>query len=76
MPYTFQFIEGSGDYRLTYDPPKDAADADWVKRNGLAADRLASGGWKNLPKAEVVEIQARTEFDRFDPMEVCATRPR
>jgi len=74
MPYTFQFIEGSGDYRLIYDTPKDTADADWVMRHGIAGDRLAAGGWTNLPTAEVVEIQARTEFDRFDPMEVCATR--
>ena len=74
MPYTYQFFEGSGDYRLTYDAPKDTADADWAKRNALASDQLASGKWKDLPKAEVVEIQARTQFDRFDPMEVCATR--
>lgn len=73
MPYTYTFLEGSGDYRLTYDAPEDTADDEWLKRNNLTEDRPAADRWKELPRAEVVEIQARTEFDRFDPMEVCAT---
>jgi len=35
---------------------------------------LSRGNWQRLPRAELVEIQAKTEFDRFDPMEVIATR--
>ena len=35
--------------------------------------QLAQGLWKQLPEATVVEIQARGEFERFDPMEVIAT---
>ncbi|OGV83165.1 MAG: hypothetical protein A3K19_06685 [Lentisphaerae bacterium RIFOXYB12_FULL_65_16] len=35
---------------------------------------ITRGNWQLLPPAEVVEIQAKTEFDRFDPMEVIATR--
>ena len=34
---------------------------------------ITRGNWQLLPSAEVVEIQAKTEFDRFDPMEVTAT---
>lgn len=73
MPYTYTFVEGSGDYRLTYNAPEDTVDAEWLNRNGLEAVQLVSK-WQELPKAEVPEIQARTDFDRFDPMEVCATR--
>ncbi|NLB56456.1 MAG: hypothetical protein GX811_11990, partial [Lentisphaerae bacterium] len=74
MPYTYQFIEGSGDYRLNYDPPQFTAEPDWISKNHLAHEQLTSTKWKELPRATVVEIQARTEFDRFDPMEVCATK--
>jgi hypothetical protein len=34
---------------------------------------LSRGDWQRLPQAELVEIQAKTEFDRVDPMEVIAT---
>jgi len=56
-----------------YFPPKDTADPAWRAAHGLAADALAQGAWKALPEAELVEIQARGEFHRFDPMEVIAT---
>lgn len=34
---------------------------------------ISRGNWQRLPRAELVEIQAKTEFDRVDPMEVIAT---
>jgi len=34
---------------------------------------FSRGNWQRLPRAELVEIQAKTEFDRFDPMEIIAT---
>lgn len=71
MPYSYSFNEGIGDYQLYYNKPKDTADPAWVQRNGLSKGNL---DLSKLPQAEVPEIQARTEFDRFDPMEVCATK--
>jgi hypothetical protein len=56
-----------------YFPPQDTADPAWRTRHGLAAEALAQGAWRSLPEAELVEIQARGEFHRFDPMEVIAT---
>ena len=37
------------------------------------AAALAQGDWRQLPEAAAVQFQARTAFDRFDPMEVVAT---
>ena len=71
MPYSYSFAEGSGDYQVFYNKPKDTADAAWLQKTACQKDAL---DLSKLPKAEVPEIQARTEFDRFDPMEVCATR--
>ncbi|MGQ9731313.1 MAG: glycoside hydrolase domain-containing protein [Candidatus Zipacnadales bacterium] len=52
----------------TYLPPEDTADPAWVQKHGLPTVELTE-----LPRAEVVEIQARGEFHRMDPMEVIAT---
>lgn len=73
MPYTVIKPE-QWQYTIEYLQPKQTADADWLARNSLRADDLAGGAWKSLPKAELIDIQARTEFDRPDPMEVIATR--
>jgi len=35
---------------------------------------ISQSNWQRLPRAKLVEIQAKTEFDRVDPMEVTATR--
>ncbi len=56
-----------------YFPPATAEDANWLMRYGLGGG-LAMDTWQGLPEARVVAIQARTEFDRFDPMEVIATQ--
>ncbi len=73
MPYTVTKPE-QWQYTIEYQQPKPAADADWLARNSLGADQLAGGAWQSLPRAESIDIQARTEFDRPDPMEVIATR--
>lgn len=57
----------------TYFPPEVTADPNWLEANRLDALGLESGAWQSLPQAELVEIQARTEFNRMDPMEVVAT---
>jgi len=64
----FDVRQGSGIDYGSYAPRQDTADADWLARNGLGPGAVGEG----LPRARVVEIQARTEFDRFDPMEIVA----
>lgn len=71
LPYQVQ-PEG-GYYSKGYLPCKDTAGAGWLEKNRLASAATASGQWPSLPQARVLEIQARTDFDRFDPMEVIAT---
>jgi hypothetical protein len=51
----------------TYFRPEETADAEWL----ASAKPLAT--WQTLPQAQVLRIEARTEFDRMDPMEVIAT---
>jgi beta-galactosidase/beta-glucuronidase len=58
---------------FVYDPPAETPDPAWRERWGLTPAGLASGRWQRLPRARVIEFQARSEFDRFDPMEVLAT---
>ncbi|MCP4642095.1 MAG: hypothetical protein GY851_16750 [bacterium] len=53
-------------FRTEYLPFEQTADPAW-------ADSLTDA-WDKLPVAKVAAIQARTEFDWFDPMEVCATK--
>ena len=61
-------------YSVVYSHAEPTAQAAWLQRYKLAPAQLQSGRWKSLPVANVPEIQARTDFDRFDPMEVIATR--
>jgi len=56
-----------------YDPPEETAEAAWRERCSLTPAGLAAEKRKDLPQAEVLEIQAIDEFHRFDPMEVIAT---
>jgi hypothetical protein len=60
-------------YAVTYRQAVPGADRAWLEQCGLTPALLESGRWKDLPQATVREIQARTDFDRFDPMEVIAT---
>jgi hypothetical protein len=62
MPYTANTLPWG--YTTEYTPPQNTADQAWL-------DSMPA--IEQLPCAEVLEIQARTEFDRFDPMEVIAT---
>jgi len=61
------------DYSWDYDPPQETADPSWREHCGLNPDQVAAGTWQRLPQARVLRLEARTEFDRFDPMEVVAT---
>jgi hypothetical protein len=73
--YYLPYAPGTGNFDAAgdYFPAKDTADAAWRKRNGLTPEQITRGGWQRLPEAKLVEIQARGAFQRFDPMEVCAT---
>jgi hypothetical protein len=51
-------------YETTYTPPREKADPTWA-----AAHREAAF----LPSARLLDIQARSDFDCVDPMEVIAT---
>jgi hypothetical protein len=71
LPYT----PGTGNFDAagTYFPAKDTADPTWRKAQKLDDAEIAKGTGKTLPEARLVEIQARGEFNRFDPMEICAS---
>lgn len=71
MPYT----HSGPNHRFvaTYAPVEDTAEPDWLERNKLRTEDLPGGQWQSLPEANVIGIQARSEFDRMDPMEVIAT---
>ena len=65
---------GSGYFPNTvYVAPTETAEPAWRERAGLTGPGPAEGKWRQLPQAKVLEFQARSEFDRFDPMEVMAT---
>jgi len=70
MPYTVQ--PGWGGYGKDYLARHDTADPLWRLRT-LPPLPLPRDRWKQLPQATLLDIQARAEFDRFDPMEVIAT---
>ena len=59
LPYPIH--TGWGGFGADYLKSEDAPDGEWVAKIG-----------KDLPKAKVQTIQARTEFDSFYPMEVTA----
>lgn len=60
------------DYSVTYTPYTNSSDHAWLQRHNLSDSDPHPEAWANLPLAEVIAIQARSEFDRFDPMEVPA----
>jgi hypothetical protein len=80
VPGTYEFYylpykPGTGNFDAagTYFPAKETADPAWRMAHQLDDAGMAKGAGKSLPQARLVEIQARGEFNRFDPMEVCAT---
>ena len=65
---------GKANYpKVAYPDFQPTAAADWLARNHLAAAQLASNAWRQLPKADVVELQANGEMNVFWPMEVIAS---
>ncbi len=64
IPYHADYIQWN--FETHYLPPTPTADAAFL-------DRVAGDKWRGLPRATVLRIEARSDFDRFDPMEVIAT---
>jgi len=54
----------------TYTKPRDTADARWAEKARYTLEKSPD----RLKHAEAVEIQARGEWNRFDPMELPATQ--
>ena len=71
MPYTVTPTPYA--YSLQYSHAEPSASAIWLEHNRLAPTLLPGGDWKQLPQARLMAIQARSDFDRFDPMELIAT---
>lgn len=65
MPYHGK--KNSGWFDGGYLPPEPPPDAAWVARERLSLPYMAK------ETASVLQIQSRTAFDSFYPMEVCAT---
>jgi hypothetical protein len=63
LPYEVQVREGY--YRRNYNKKEEKPDKNWTNNMQLQIE--------SLPRAEVLEIQARVPFDSFYPMEVIAT---
>jgi len=64
-----------------YVKPYNLCDGNWLARvswrvgnSNAITPKIADGHWQRLPKAGLVEIQSKTGFDSFYPMEVPATR--
>jgi hypothetical protein len=57
---------------IDYPKPVDWADREWLSRHALATESLASGDWRKLKPARVVEIQSSDAFSAFTPMEEVA----
>jgi hypothetical protein len=64
LPYEVQ--EEYGFYNKKYLKPEQKASNNWVNKNGL------KDGVADLPQAKLLELQSRTAFDSFYPMEVIA----
>ncbi|MGV8135386.1 MAG: glycoside hydrolase domain-containing protein [Mangrovibacterium sp.] len=60
-------------YAGSYWPKEDAPDEGWLQRNSLTGDQ-STQDLSHLQQCQVEEIQARTEFHSFYPMEVIATK--
>lgn len=65
----FEVQEGWGGYGRDYLAREDAPEQGWVASHGLPEST-----WRGVTEAEVGELQSRTAFDSFFPMEVTATK--
>jgi hypothetical protein len=71
LPYNADTLPWA--YSITYLSPRVTAEPAWLARHQLVQGSSVQATSRSLPQATVLEIQARSDFDRFDPMEVIAT---
>ncbi|MDQ1256338.1 MAG: hypothetical protein QG656_934, partial [Candidatus Hydrogenedentes bacterium] len=71
MPYRHEGPQHQ--FKTVYEPPSGDVDADWLARNLQAPEAFPVKAVDALPEAKVLAIEARSERDRMDPMEVVAT---
>ncbi|MFI5235064.1 MAG: glycoside hydrolase domain-containing protein [Gemmatimonadales bacterium] len=85
----FQPVDGPGDYdvyympyqgsfrsnypKITYRRPDATASAAWLSASGVDSAGLASGQWRSLPEAVVIEFDDVDSLNSVYPMEVIAT---
>jgi hypothetical protein len=68
-------VTGRTNYpKVEYPGPVDRADREWLQRNRLTRDDIATGAWQGLPRAPVLAIQSSSSLDAFTSMEVIATQ--
>lgn len=66
--YAWSGHKGNGGFSGNYLKKETEPNKDWVAKNNLMSDKL------KLDQAKVLEIQSRTIFDNFFPMEVVAKK--
>ena len=66
--YPWTGRKGNGGFSGKYLKKEKEPDRDWVTKNSLASGKL------KLDEAKVIEIQSRTAFDSFFPMEIVAKK--
>jgi hypothetical protein len=77
----FEPVSGKGIYYIYYMPYQNEGRSNYPKGVYLKPENTASSDWlnsvdnnKNIPVAEVNEIQSINAFNSFDPMEIIATK--
>jgi hypothetical protein len=60
--------------KARYIAPQSSADPAWMELHHLGASQRSQATWQSLPAADTMEIEARSDFDSFYPMEVAATK--
>lgn len=64
-----------GTTNFEYLPPANTASEKWLEENGLDPGRyFEANAFEGIPRAKVLRFEARSEMDRFDPMELPATK--
>ncbi len=56
-----------------YQSPHEPLQSQWTDRFATQEFKASEVAWRQRPQARVMEFQARTELDSFQPMEVAAT---
>ena len=74
MPYTVN--PTPWEYSVTYLLAHSSADPEWLAHYGLAPDSVNSDRLIALAQATVTEIQTRTDFDSYNPMEISRQKMR